>query len=100
MEHGALQELSLSCMTLAVQAHGKEALFTGQPGRYQKSPISENLNGLMGIDYCFSLCFRACSTFSGVMGNLVIRIPIASSTAFARAAATGVMPNSPTPFAP
>ena len=39
-------------------------------------------------------------TRSGVMGSSVIRTPVASFTAFATAAEIGIVPASPSPFAP
>ncbi len=46
------------------------------------------------------LLFRASTTFSGLIGNSLIRMPIASLTAFAIVANVGVMGGSPTPLAP
>ncbi len=46
------------------------------------------------------LLFRASTTFSGLIGNSVIRMPMASLTAFAIVANVGVIGGSPTPLAP
>ena len=46
------------------------------------------------------LLFNASTTFSGLIGNSVIRTPMASLTAFAIVANVGVIGGSPTPLAP